>query len=153
RQAEAEQREILLVTPGAENGVEKHGRYGRIYTVRGRPSPFSPGYRMVMPSSYLLPGGQVRQILAQERPDLVECCDKYTLNYLAGLLRIGRLGIPDYRPAVIGLTCERMDENMASYLSQSRLARAFCRWYMQWLYFPLFDHHIAVSAHTAGELD
>ena len=94
----------------------------------------------------------MRGILAEERPDLVECCDKYTLNYLAGLLRKGWLGIPSYRPAVVGLTCERMDENVAGYVSPGRMAQAFCRWYMQWLYFPLFDHHIANSPHTAGEL-
>src|SRR5262249_17618249 len=89
----------------------------------------------------------------QERPDVVECCDKYTLTYLAALLRIRRLGIPNYRPAVVGLTCERMDENMSSYVSPGRLAHAFCRLYMRHLYFPMFDHHIAVSAHTAAELD
>jgi glycosyltransferase involved in cell wall biosynthesis len=151
-QAERERRAIRLVIPGAEDGEETHGEYGRIYRVRARPSPFNPGYRMMMPLAYLHPRGRVRQILATERPDLIECCDKYTLTYMAGLLRRGWFGIPGYRPAVIGLTCERMDENMAGYLSAAPLARAFCRWYMQWLYFPLFDHHIANSAHTAGEL-
>jgi glycosyltransferase involved in cell wall biosynthesis len=152
RQAEAEHRPIRLVVPGAEHDVEEHGAYVRIYKVRGSPSKLSPGYRIIMPPAYLLPWGRVRQILAEERPDLVECCDKYTLNYLAALLRLRALGIPEYRPTVVGLTCERMDENMASYVSQSPLARRFCRWYMQWLYFPFFDHHIAVSSHTAGEL-
>jgi alpha-1,6-mannosyltransferase len=152
RQAEAERRPIRLVVPGAEDAFEEHGNYGRIYRVRSRPSPFSPGYRTIMPQSYLHPRGRVREILAEERPDLVECCDKYTLNYLAGLLRRGWLGIPGYRPAVVGLTCERMDENIAGYVSTGRMARALCRWYMQWLYFPLFDHHIAVSPHTGGEL-
>lgn len=152
RQAERERRPIRLVVPGDKDDVETHGNFGLIYHVRSRPSPFSPGYRMMMPQSYLHPRGRLREILAQERPDLVECCDKYTLNYLAGLLRIGLFGIPGYRPAVVGLTCERMDENMAGYVSAGPAARAFCRWYMQWLYFPLFDHHIAVSPHTAGEL-
>ena len=32
------------------------------------------------------------------------------------------------------------------------MAAGFCRWYMKWIYFPLFDHHIAVSEHAAGEL-
>jgi alpha-1,6-mannosyltransferase len=152
RQAEAERRQIRLIVPGAEDGVEERSAYARIYRVRGSPSKLSPGYRVMMPSAYLLPRGRVRQILADERPDLVECCDKYTLNYLAALLRLGALGIPGYRPAVVGLTCERMDENMACYLSRSPLARRFSQWYMRWLYFPFFDHHIAVSAHTAGEL-
>jgi len=153
RQAEVERRQIRLVVPGAEDGVGTHGRYGLIYTVRSRPSPFSPGYRIILPPAYLHRHGLIRAILTQERPDLVECCDKYTLTYLAALLRIRRLGIPNYRPAVVGLTCERMDENMASYLFSNPLARAFCRWYMRRLYFPMFDHHIAVSAHTADELE
>jgi glycosyltransferase involved in cell wall biosynthesis len=151
-QAEAERRPIRLVVPGATDGVEPHGNYGRIYRVRGPSSPLSPGYRVITPAAYLLPGGRLREILAEERPDLIECCDKYTMNYLAGLLRRGWFGIRDYRPAVVGLTCERMDDNVAGYLSGGRAARAFCRWYMQWLYFPLFDHHIAVSRQTAGEL-
>jgi alpha-1,6-mannosyltransferase len=152
RQAEVERRQIRLVVPGAEDGVEPHGEYGLVYRVRGRSAPMSPGYRVILPAAYLLPGGRVRRILDEERPDLVECCDKYTLNYLAALLRIRCLGIRDYRPAVVGLTCERMDENVAGYVSGGPLARTFCRWYMQWLYFPMFDHHIAVSSHTAGEL-
>src|SRR5215475_11153685 len=49
RQAEAEQRQIRLVTPGPETGVGTYGRYGLIYTIRSRPSPFSPGYRIISP--------------------------------------------------------------------------------------------------------
>jgi glycosyltransferase involved in cell wall biosynthesis len=45
-----------------------------------------------------------------------------------------------------------MDENMARYISNGPLFRRFCRWYMRWLYFPLCDHHVAVSPHTAGDL-
>jgi alpha-1,6-mannosyltransferase len=152
RQAEAERRQIRLIVPGADDSVEPHGSYGLIYRVRGRASRLSPGYRVIMPAAYLLPGGRIRRIIAAERPDLVECCDKYTLNYLGGLLRVGCFGIPNYRPAVIGLTCERMDENMAHYISSGPLLRRFCRWYMRWLYFPLCDHHIGVSPHTAAEL-
>jgi alpha-1,6-mannosyltransferase len=143
---------MRLIVPGDRDSVESHGNYGRIYRVRGRVSTLSPGYRVILPVAYLLPRSRVREILAEERPHLVECCDKYTLTYLAGLLRRGWFGIPAYRPAVVGLTCERMDDNVAGYVSSGRLARAFCRWYMQWLYFPMFDHHIAVSPHTAGEL-
>jgi hypothetical protein len=64
------------------------------------------------------------------------------MNYLAALLRLGWL-TGHYRPAVVGLSCERMDENVAQYIS---------RFYMRRLYFPMFDHHIAISAHVAGEL-
>jgi alpha-1,6-mannosyltransferase len=47
---------------------------------------------------------------------------------------------------------ERMDENMAAYVTPSRAGRRFCEWFMKWLYFPMFDHHVAVSEHTAQEL-
>jgi alpha-1,6-mannosyltransferase len=45
-----------------------------------------------------------------------------------------------------------MDENMAAYVSDSPAAARFCNWYMKWLYFPMFDHHITFSEHTAEEL-
>jgi glycosyltransferase involved in cell wall biosynthesis len=145
-------REIRLVAPGAANGVERHGRFGRIYTVAARPSRLSPGYWLMMPDKYVLPGSPLREILSTERADLVECCDKYTLNYLGALLRRRWLLGRDYRPAVVGLSCERMDRNMALYVSNSPAAELLCRLYMKWLYFPMFDHHIAVSPLAAGEL-
>jgi glycosyltransferase involved in cell wall biosynthesis len=45
-----------------------------------------------------------------------------------------------------------MNENVAAYLSSAPSALRFCRHYMKWLYFPMFDHHIAVSRHVAEEL-
>jgi alpha-1,6-mannosyltransferase len=150
--AERLRREIRLVVPGPKEGVEAHGRYGKIYTVAASPSRLSPGYCLMMPGQYLWPHSPIRRILEEERADLVECCDKYTLNYLAALLRRGWLLGRDYRPAVIGLTCERMDRNMALYVSQSSAAERFCRFYMKWLHFPMFDHHIAVSPLAADEL-
>jgi glycosyltransferase involved in cell wall biosynthesis len=144
-------REIRLVVPGARDGVERSGAYGRIYSVKGRTLRFSPGYRVIMPQRYVLPGAALRQILDDERPDLVECCDRYTLNYLAGLLRRGWL-LRGYRPAVVGLHCERMDDSVAAYVSRRPAAKSFCRWYLRWLQFPMCDHHIAVSDYVAGEL-
>jgi glycosyltransferase involved in cell wall biosynthesis len=150
--AERRGRSMRLVVPAAADRVEEHGRFGRIYHVAGKPAPLSPGYWMMMPGQYLWPRSPLRRILAEERADLVECCDKYTLNYLAALLRRGWLLGRDYRPAVVGLSCERMDRNMALYLSGSPAALAFCRHYMKWLHFPMFDHHIAVSPLAAEEL-
>jgi glycosyltransferase involved in cell wall biosynthesis len=57
-----------------------------------------------------------------------------------------------YRPAVVGLHCERMDDNVATYVSPRPIAKIFCQWYLRWLEFPMFDHHIAVSDYVAGEL-
>ena len=81
----------------------------------------------------------------------MECCDRYTLNYLAGFVRRGWLG-QGYRPAVVGLECERMDDNVASYVTRHPIAKRFCQWYLRWLQFPMFDHHIAVSDYAAHEL-
>jgi glycosyltransferase involved in cell wall biosynthesis len=150
--AERRGRLMRLVVPAAADRVEDHGRFGRIYHVAARPAPLSPGYWMMMPGQYLWPRSPLRRILVEERADLVECCDKYTLNYLAALLRRGWLLGRNYRPAVVGLSCERMDRNMALYVSGSRAALAFCRHYMKWLHFPMFDHHIAVSPLAAEEL-
>lgn len=150
--ASRHRREIRLVVPGATDRVEHCGAQGKIYYVKGRALRLNPGYRLVMPQKYLLPRGPLRQILADERPDLVECCDRYTLNYLASLLRQGWLIGGDYRPAVVGLHCERMDDNMATYISRRPSAKAFCQWYLRWFEFPMFDHHIAVSDYVAGEL-
>ena len=38
-------------------------------------------------------------------------------------------------------------------ISRSAAAgKRFSDWYMKWMYFPMFDHHITVSEHTAAEL-
>jgi alpha-1,6-mannosyltransferase len=152
RGAARHERQIRLVVPGVRNEVEECGPFARIYHVEGRPSKLSPGYRLLLPHQYLLPHAPLREILAQERPDLVECCDRYTLNYLAGFLRLGWILGDSYRPAVVGLQCERMDDNVATYVTRRPVAKSFCRWYLRWLQFPLFDHHIAVSEYVANEL-
>ena len=41
---------------------------------------------------------------------------------------------------------------MAVYLNASAVALRFCRFYMRWIYFPMADHHITASKHTAEEL-
>ncbi len=142
-------RPMRLVVPSRADGVEELGRYTKIFHVAGRPSRVSPGYRLIMPTRYLLPGSALRRIIADEQPDLVECCDRYTLQYLPALLRRGWF-LRGYRPTVVSVVCERMDENVAHYVTASPLAGAFCRLYLKWLHFPMFDHHIANSVHTAG---
>jgi alpha-1,6-mannosyltransferase len=151
KRAEVVGREIRLVVPGRANRLETHGRFGKVYHVAAECSRLSPSYRLLTPRHYLLPRSPLRQILATEKPDLVECCDKYTMIYMAALLRRGWL-LGGYRPAVVGLSCERMDENVAHYLSTKPGAVSLSRFYMRHFYFPMFDHHIAVSPHVAGEL-
>jgi len=151
RAAERLGRPMRLVVPAATDSTEEHGRFGRIFHLAASRSRLSPGYRVILPARYLLAGAALRRIIAEERPDLVECCDRYTLHYLGAALRRGWF-LRGYRPTVVGLTCERMDENVKRYVTAHPLARSFCQLYLKWLHFPMFDHHIANSEHTAAEL-
>jgi len=151
-QANQRGHEIRLVVPGESDCIEDVGTFGRIYHVKAAPALFNSKYRMIYPSQFLSAGNKLQNILARERPDVVEICDKYTLHYLGGLLRMKLLQGVDFRPVVVGLSCERMDDNFRSYLADVPLAQKFCIWYMRWIYFPFFDDHIANSEYTAAEL-
>lgn len=144
---------MRLVVPGPDEDVEEVGRFGRIYYVRARPAPaFDRRYRLMLPGSYLPPSrGRLVKILEDEQPDLVEICDKYALFYLAALLRKGWMPkVP--RPTLVGLSCERMDDNLAAYLHAGSPARRFTRHYIRHVYGPPFDYHVANSDYTADEL-
>ena len=143
---------VRLVVPADQDGVEEAGEFGRIYHLKARRACLNAKYRMIYPNQFLFAGSKIQQILATERPELVEINDKYTLNYLGPILRLGLTKALDYRPVVVGLTCERMDRNFEVYIGKSTLAQRFCRAYMRWLYFPFFDHHIAISKNTLDEL-
>lgn len=150
--ANRQQREMRLVVPGAEDRVEQVGSYGKIYFVRAHTAPLYGSYRVIYPIQYLCPEDTMRTIVREERPDVIEICDKYNLHFLGGMIRENLLKDLDFRPVMLGLSCERMDENVAVYVGNSVVHRHFCRWYMHWLYFPFFDHHMAVSEHAAQEL-
>ncbi len=143
---------IRLVVPAALDQIEEAGEFGRIYHIESPRSPLNPDYRTIYPLQFLFPQSKLQQILASERPDLVEISDKYTLNYLGALLRQRLLDRVDFRPIVVGLSQERMDDNFRSYLGHIPFAQKFCSLYMRWLYFPFFDHHIANSDYTVSEL-
>ena len=144
--------EMVLVVPGVEEKTESVGAYGRIHYVAAPLAPMNGGYRMMFPGKYITRSSRLRQILNEERPDIIEVCDKYTLNYFAGMLRTGMLGDVSCRPITVALTCERMDDNVRAYLGWSGLAAPLVQFYMKWLYFSFFDAHIANSAYTAEEL-
>lgn len=150
--ANKERQLIRLIVPSESTRMEEVGEFGRIYHVQAPVAIFSPAYRMLYPQKFLLPNSVIEGILNDEKPDLVEICEKYTLNYLGGMLRTGRHPWIKFRPTVIGVSHERMDENFSAYISNSDLGQRFCRWYMKAIYFALFDHHVAVSEHTAAEL-
>lgn len=136
--AEDRQRELVLVVPGASDDLERVGQYGRIYSIEAPASPlFDTRYRLILPSAYLhVSRSRLARILEEVRPDVVEVCDKYGLFYLAAMLRKGWLPrVP--RPTLIGLSCERMDDNIAAFVNQSRLPRTLTRVYIRHLYGPL----------------
>jgi len=146
------QQPIRLVVPSDSYRVEEFSDWARIYHIKARRAPLNSSYRLIYPPSFLYPKSIIQEVINTERPQLVEVCDKYNLNYCAALLRIGLLGSVDYRPTVVGLTCERMDDNVATYLGSSAAGRALTRFYMRWIYFPFFDHHIVISQRTSEEL-
>lgn len=153
RAADERDRALTLVVPGREAGEERIGRRGIIHVVRANPAPaFDRDYRVMLPTAYLPPAtSAIGRILERERPDLVEICDKYSLSYLAALLRKGWLPhIP--RPALVGLSCERMDDNVRAYVTEARLAARLSRAYIRHIYGPPFDCHLANSSYTADEL-
>lgn len=149
--AERHGRRMTLVVPGAENGEERLGRTTRIVRIRAPKSPVADGrYRMLLPQSFLPAGrGPIWRFLADERPDVVEICDKYSLCFLAGLIRLGRHG---RRPALVGLSCERMDDNIEAFVRAGAMARTFAREIIGRVYLGMFDVHLANSEYTADEL-
>jgi alpha-1,6-mannosyltransferase len=150
--ANDEGRQMRLVVPGPADDVEAVGKYGRIYFVAAPPAPaFDRRYRMLWPTQYLRHSTRLCEILREEQADLIEICDKYSVFYLAALLRKGLLrGIK--RPVLVGLSCERMDDNVAAYVGTGRVRRALTQAYIRHLYGPPFDAHIANSEYTAEEL-
>lgn len=152
RHAPAHDHHMRMVVPSSESRIEEVNSHARIHYVRSWRAPFNRAYRMLAPQSYLAPRSPIARVLRDEQPDLIECCDKYSLTYLGGLLRVGLL--PGYRarPTVTALSCERLDENMSAYFCSDPIASRLAPHLLRWLYFPLADHHIAVSRHTAAEL-
>jgi alpha-1,6-mannosyltransferase len=151
--ADAHRRHVRLVVPGAQDSVEQVGEFGRIHTIAAPKCPlFDSRYRLLLPHQYALPyPSALRKILQQEQPDLVEVCDKYALSCVPSFLR--RNWIKGVAPAVlVGMSCERMDDNVSAYISERPLARNLARWYVKNIYATRFDCHISNSEYTAGEL-
>jgi alpha-1,6-mannosyltransferase len=143
-------RMMTLVVPGDASGVEVCDRWTSIHHVAARRAPwFDRRYRLLRTAHYRGPASPVGRVVTAMRPDLVEVCDKYTLVPLARWLRAGRFGVP---PTVVGLSCERMDDNVEAYVAGGRPVRGVARAWMRHVYVPSFDAHVANSAYTAGEL-
>jgi glycosyltransferase involved in cell wall biosynthesis len=90
------------------------------------------------------------RIIEEERPSLVEICDKYALCHLAGLIKARAGNGP--RLTLVGLGTERMDDNVSAWIARGRAGARFSGWYLRRVYLPQFDFHIAVSDYVAEEL-
>lgn len=145
-------RTMHLVVPADADRTERLDRWTTIHHVRAARSPwFDRRYRLLRPDHYWSRRSPVGRILAAVRPDLVEVCDKYTLSQVGRLARAGWYWA-GYRPTVVGLSCERMDDNVRAYLTGGRHLVPAARAYMRTVYAPSFDAHIANSRYTADEL-
>jgi alpha-1,6-mannosyltransferase len=145
-------RSLTLVVPAERDGAERVATCRICYVAAPHTPLFDRRYRLLLPHTYLPPlAGRLRRILQAEQPDVLEICDKYAVHWLAGLLRKGWLpGIQ--RPVLIGASHERMDDNVASFVTQREAGRSWAQRYLGYCYLPLFDYHLANSDYTADEL-
>lgn len=149
--AERHRRYVRLIVPGETEAIEDVNEFARIYYVPAKYSPlFDKRYRIMMPWQYMVKDSIIRKILLEERPDLIEVTDKYTLSLLGVMIRTNnfkKLG----RPILVHFSCERMDDNVGSFLTRGRLGRWFARRVIGNYTLPNFDYHIANSVYTADE--
>ncbi len=149
--AERHRRFVRLIVPGETEAVEEVNEFAKIYYVPAKQSPvFDKRYRVMMPWDYMPGSSIIRKILLEEMPDLIEVTDKYTLSMLGAMIRIGKFKQIN-RPLLVHFSCERMDDNIASFMTK----RAFGRWLSRRVVgnylMPSFDFHIANSPYTAEE--
>lgn len=149
--AERHKRLVRLIVPGESESIEDVNPYARIYYVPANYSPlFDKRYRLMKPWQYMIPDSIIRRILLEEMPDIVEITDKYTLSLFGTMVRrnkFHKLG----RPILVHFSCERMDDNVASFMTKGRFGKWLARRVMGNYILPSYDYHIANSAYTAAE--
>lgn len=151
-EANKHEREVRLIVPGDEDKQETIGKFGKIYYVKAFQSPiFDKRYRILLPWQYLPGTSPIRKILEEEKPDIIEIADKYTLSYLAGFIKKGNFKSLN-RPMLIHLSCERMDDNLRAFVSVSSACRWLAKNVMGNYVAPMFDYHFANSDYTAQEI-
>ncbi|HEX9961356.1 MAG TPA: glycosyltransferase, partial [Pyrinomonadaceae bacterium] len=149
--AERHRRLVRLIVPGETEAVEDVNDYAKIYYVPAKYSPvFDKRYRLIMPWQYMPGDSLIRKILLDEKPDLIEVTDKYTISMLGAMIRLGKfrqLG----RPALVHFSAERMDDNIASFMTKGALGGWLARRVIGNYTLAVFDFHIANSDYTAQE--
>lgn len=142
---------VRLIVPGEMEEIEDVNEFARIYYVPAKYSPiFDKRYRLMMPWQYMPNDSIIRKILLSEMPDMVEITDKYTLSMFGAMVRLGKfkqLG----RPMLVHFSCERMDDNVSSFLSKGSFGGWLARNVIGKYTLPTFDFHLANSVYTADE--
>lgn len=151
------QRYVQLIVPGETDAVENIGEFGKIHYIKAEPFPlFDKRYRVLLPHKYSPKESPIRKILIAEMPDMIEICDKYSISLLAGIVRTGmnRPGLFQElkRPMLVHSSCERMDDNISSYLTKAKIGNWFARRFMGNYNFAMFDFFLANSDYTGQEL-
>ncbi|CAN5839525.1 glycosyltransferase family 4 protein [soil metagenome] len=145
------QREIRLIVPGETEAIEQVNDFAKIYYIPAKFSPvFDKRYRIILPWQYMPNDTLIRKILIEEKPDLIEVTDKYTLSMLGAMIRIGKFKQLN-RPMLVHFSCERMDDNIASFMNKGKFGKWLARNIIGKYTLPTFDFHIANSPYTAEE--
>ncbi len=144
-------RYIRLIVPGETETIEEINEYAKIYYVPAKYSPiFDKRYRLMMPWHYMPGGSIIRKILLAEKPDFIEVTDKYTLSMLGAMIRLGKFKQLN-RPMLVHFSCERMDDNISSFMTGGKTGKWLARTIIGKYTLPTFDFHIANSPYTAEE--
>ena len=142
---------MRLIVPGETETVEEVNDYAKIYYVPAKQSPvFDKRYRIMMPWQYMPGDSIIRKILLAEMPQMIEVTDKYTLSMMGAMIRLGKFKQLN-RPMLVHFSCERMDDNIGSFLSGGNAGKWLARRLMGNYNLPSFDYHIANSPYTADE--
>jgi len=149
--AERHRRHVRLIVPGETETTEQINEFARIYYVPAKFSPvFDKRYRLIQPWQYMQNDSLIRKILIDEKPDMVEVTDKYTISMFGAMVRMGKfkqLG----RPMLVHFSAERMDDNIASFMTRSTFGEWLARRVIGNYTLAVFDFHIANSVYTAQE--
>ncbi len=142
---------VTLIVPGETESVEPINDYAKIYYIPAKQSPvFDKRYRVIMPWQYLPGDSLMRKIIIGEMPDMIEVTDKYSLSMIGAMVRRDKFKEIG-RPMLVHFSCERMDDNIGSFLSGGGTGKWFAKRLMANYNFPSFDFHIANSVYTAQE--
>lgn len=144
-------RKVTVIVPGERRHDERINDFATLRWIPAKKSPiFDKRYRLIMPWQYMPSDSELRDILLEESPDMIEVTDKYTLSMIGPMIRIGKFKQIG-RPMMVHFSAERMDDNIGAFLSKggggTNVARAVVANYL----LPGFDFHIANSFYTVAE--